>query len=384
MKKINFGIRSWLLLAFIVVFTISFYFVDRYFVSQQDIIKRALEDIDVSSVIHENDGSQLVDKDEIIKMNDSIVKTKEEIDGILLILRIGWIAWLIIISIIALIIFIILVRIFSRPLIELQKATESIKIGDYNIQLKERGFKEFRELIQSFNLMSEELSNIQEKLLESERQIIWKDLSNALSEDIKKPVENIEIELQKLTELAHDEEKFIENFPNHIADIKEKVNRLQKTLRNFSILSGEVKPKVEKINPQEFIDNTIAENFQDSEISVDYKCNDLIYFDKTHFRFIITNLIANAIEASCGHNTINISVKREKYLVVFAIEDHGCGINNENIKRIFNPFYTTKKNKRGFGLAIVKKFIDINYGAIYVSSAIGKGTKILFSTQAAQ
>ena len=61
------------------------------------------------------------------------------------------------------------------------------------------------------------------------------------------------------------------------------------------------------------------------------------------------------------------------------IRDNGCGIPDERIAKIFNPFYSSKPNGTGLGLGIAKKVLDAHRGAIDVSSRTGEGTEFRIS-----
>jgi signal transduction histidine kinase len=65
-----------------------------------------------------------------------------------------------------------------------------------------------------------------------------------------------------------------------------------------------------------------------------------------------TNIIDNAIDASEGRGTVEISTRREGDGVVVAFEDNGCGISEENLERIFEPFFSTKAQGYGTGLGL--------------------------------
>jgi signal transduction histidine kinase len=73
---------------------------------------------------------------------------------------------------------------------------------------------------------------------------------------------------------------------------------------------------------------------------------------------------------------IEIFVSHEKQNYRIEIEDNGCGISQENIKKIFNPFFTTKEKGSGLGLAIVRKIIEAHQGSITIESEKGQGTRV--------
>ena len=96
---------------------------------------------------------------------------------------------------------------------------------------------------------------------------------------------------------------------------------------------------------------------------------------------LLLNLITNARQAIGERGTILIRVVPEKSHVVLTIRDNGCGIPQENLSKLFQPFFTTKsgpdasgKGGTGLGLSVCKEIVDEHRGRIRVESTIGKGT----------
>ena len=90
-----------------------------------------------------------------------------------------------------------------------------------------------------------------------------------------------------------------------------------------------------------------------------------------------TNLIHNAIQAMDYKGILSISTKNKGDSVFISFADNGCGIEKDIQDKIFEPFYTTKKQGEGSGLGldIVKKIIEKHDGKITFKSEIGKGTE---------
>jgi signal transduction histidine kinase len=88
------------------------------------------------------------------------------------------------------------------------------------------------------------------------------------------------------------------------------------------------------------------------------------------------NLIINAVEATDAGGTISISTTYKPGLetIEIAVSDTGEGISEANLVRIFDPFYTTKDNGNGLGLAITHGIIEQHNGTIDVESQPGRGT----------
>ena len=111
-----------------------------------------------------------------------------------------------------------------------------------------------------------------------------------------------------------------------------------------------------------------------------------LYGDPIKFHQILSNLISNSIDAydEVSDRSKIIMVKVEKVstkTVKLTVKDNGVGIKSEDIKHIFEPFYSTKKvsgRGLGLGLANVKQFIEQDFdGKVFVKSKPNKGTEFI-------
>jgi|GEM_PF-1683685 len=109
---------------------------------------------------------------------------------------------------------------------------------------------------------------------------------------------------------------------------------------------------------------------------------------------VLLNLLINAIHASEPDSPIEIHCKNESRLVgehgnqnleqgiALRIQDHGCGMSEEELSNMFRPFYSKRKGGTGLGLSIVKQIVHIHHGLIDITSQQGKGTVVdLFFAQ---
>lgn len=104
--------------------------------------------------------------------------------------------------------------------------------------------------------------------------------------------------------------------------------------------------------------------------------NASVYGNESDFKMIILNITQNAIKAMPDGGTLDLDIRKQKNKVSIKIADTGIGMSQEQIKHIFEPFYSANTNAKssGLGLAIVKSLVDKMKGKITVKSKEGKGS----------
>jgi signal transduction histidine kinase len=105
------------------------------------------------------------------------------------------------------------------------------------------------------------------------------------------------------------------------------------------------------------------------------QCEGCLPVHAGELRQLISNLLANGIDALSDGGVMQIRVLRLSERIQLTMADNGCGIRTENLKRIFEPFYTTKKDVgTGLGLWVAQELVRKHNGSIKVRSSNGKGT----------
>ena len=88
---------------------------------------------------------------------------------------------------------------------------------------------------------------------------------------------------------------------------------------------------------------------------------------------VVRNLVQNALEAS-EEGVVLIKVGSSDETLKISISDQGCGMDQETLRNIFNPFFTMKNKGTGLGLSIVHRIVQEHNGSIYVDSTPGTGS----------
>jgi signal transduction histidine kinase len=100
--------------------------------------------------------------------------------------------------------------------------------------------------------------------------------------------------------------------------------------------------------------------------------------DHKLFNEAFQHLLENAIEAmpNGGQLTMSTAFDAARGMISLKIIDTGVGISDTHIKKVFQPYFTSKKNHKGLGLTIAKRVADLHHGLLMLESAKGKGTTI--------
>lgn len=284
--------------------------------------------------------------------------------------------YLLLILLVSSLLFILTFYKITKPLKELRLATRQIKEGNFQIQLPETGFSEIRELKHSFNSMSQELQATQDKLIEAEKDMIWKEFSRMLAHEIKNPLTPIQLSVQRLEDkYLTDREKFDQIFPDSIKIVNQEVNNLYNLAKSISNFAKNISPEYKIFNPYEIMQDIIQPYSHKYNIFLEGCRNCQIKFDQMHFYQIVTNILQNAIDASSPSDNINLNLVKDNDQLILQIIDSGKGITPAELKKIFEPYYSKKKKGIGLGLALVKKLVEVNNAKLKAESKIGVGTK---------
>ncbi len=216
-----------------------------------------------------------------------------------------------------------------------------------------------------------------EKILISSRLAAVRELAAGVAHQIRNPLGVIKASAEVLKDdyYVKSDEKGFKNIINMMIS---EINTMNVIVSNFLDFAHQYKLDVKMYSVEKLITNTVHSlptyKFPEIDIIIDIPEKLPLYpLDKSLSEQVLSNLILNALEASVKQSEIIISVKMSDKLRI-SVTDHGVGIDKDVKNRIFNPFFTTKKNGTGLGLSIVHRIIDELNGSIEMESTSGKGS----------
>ncbi|GGI99649.1 hypothetical protein GCM10010885_06200 [Alicyclobacillus cellulosilyticus] len=106
-----------------------------------------------------------------------------------------------------------------------------------------------------------------------------------------------------------------------------------------------------------------------------------VWGDENQLKQVVLNIIQNALQACTQNDTIRLSARVHGQMVDIVVEDTGLGMDPDQVRRAFTPFYTTKASGTGLGLFICKRIVEAHQGKIDIDSAPGRGTRVTVRLQ---
>lgn len=221
------------------------------------------------------------------------------------------------------------------------------------------------------------VKDLEEKVRRTDRLASLGTMAAGMAHEIRNPLASIKTFIQLLPRKYSDPE-FRDSFSQVAAEEVEKINTLINRLLDFArptplkLQAVDLGKAMEEILL--LLDNDIAERKVTLEKDFEPgKCN--VVADKEQIKQVLLNLALNSLQSMEEGGRLRFIIKPGKEKAKVIISDTGCGIKPENLRQLFDPFFSTKSSGSGLGLAIVHRIIDEHGGTINVSSEVGKGTE---------
>ncbi|MBI4653821.1 MAG: HAMP domain-containing histidine kinase [Nitrospirae bacterium] len=271
-------------------------------------------------------------------------------------------------------------RMVIRPLKQLEDNMQKIANGEFSFIPVLSRDKELMSLSKAFNAMLVELELRQSHLVQSEKLASIGTLLFGVAHEINNPLSNISTSCQILKEEI--EEADIEYKRELLSQIEAETDRAKDIVR--TVLEFSRAGKKEIINLKNTVNESIrlirGEVPSKVNIRVDVPNDIRLFADKQKLQQVFLNLIKNSMEAIEDEGKIFISAKKGKgNIVEIEVRDTGIGMEPEIVSKIFEPFFTKKETKKGYGLGlfVVHNIVEEHGGTIDVESQVGYGTTFL-------
>jgi PAS domain S-box-containing protein len=218
-----------------------------------------------------------------------------------------------------------------------------------------------------------ELRTLRERVTHSERMAALGELAARVAHEIRNPLISIGGFARRL------EKKLSDDTSEYAKIIVNEVTRLENILKEILGFVRSSRINKVSVNINDFINDIIdfsTPAISEKQNTIIKELSEVQLFssiDPDRIREALLNIITNASQAT-DHGTITVRTRQEDNNAVIELLDNGCGIKPEDLKNIFNPFFTTKPQGTGLGLAVTHKIIQEHGGKVRVESVWGSGT----------
>jgi signal transduction histidine kinase len=215
-----------------------------------------------------------------------------------------------------------------------------------------------------------------------------------VSHELKTPLSSIKMSASLLTDLRvgalnGEQQELIRS----ITDDADRLLKITGELLNMSqVETGNIQLKLQPANPAAIVNQAIqAVLFQAQQRRINIRADlpenlPFIQADVEKTSWVLINFLTNAIKYSPEDSGVEVTASRNKDKVEFLVKDHGKGIDEKYLPRIFERYFkvpgTHDRNGTGLGLSISKEFIEAQGGHIWVSSQVGEGSSFGFTLNA--
>ncbi len=224
---------------------------------------------------------------------------------------------------------------------------------------------------------SADLRKTEAQLVRSEKLAALGQLAAGIAHEIRNPLTSINILIHSLTESLPPETAHRED----LKVIEEEIQRINRIVEQFLRFARPAPPLFKETDIVVLVEELLQllkAQMERQRISVhrQFSALPLIRLDREQMKQAMLNLLMNAIQAMPGGGRLNLGaqVVEDTPWIKLSVQDSGIGISPEDIKKLFDPFFSTKEGGIGLGLSIAHRIVDQHQGKIEVESRPGRGT----------
>ena len=226
------------------------------------------------------------------------------------------------------------------------------------------------------------LRSTQEGLIQAEKLTSLGQMAAAIAHEVNNPLAGVLVYTQLLAKKINSGQFTKESALEYLSKMETELTRSSRLIRNLLDFARQSPPRLWEVDINEVINRSFelaAHSAQLQHVQVIKELDPTlprISADFDQLQQVCTNLIMNAIQAMPNGGQLTLSTSTENSQVKIEVQDTGVGISPENMRKLFTPFFTTKREVKGVGLGLAVSYgiIQRHHGRIEVQSKEGEGT----------
>lgn len=227
-----------------------------------------------------------------------------------------------------------------------------------------------------------ELKKAEKATLQAEKLAATGRLVQTLAHEVRNPLNNINLSLEQL----HHEVSQVEDAEIYMEIIQRNSKRISDIITELLNSSRPTEMSLQSKPLQVIVDESIGAaidriTLQKIKLQLNYSEEPAyVKADAEKLKLAFLNIIINAIEAMEDTNgMLSISIESDKENHIVKFRDNGSGIAEENLSKLFEPYFTSKRNGLGLGLAATLNILQSHKGRIEVTSELKKGSQFMIT-----
>jgi nitrogen fixation/metabolism regulation signal transduction histidine kinase len=263
----------------------------------------------------------------------------------------------------------------AEPLRRLLRGTERVARGDWRHQVSagRGGGGETGRLVEAFNAMVSQLDEQQRRLVDVEKMASWRDVARHLAHEIKNPLLPIRLTVEEIRDQYRGDDAGYRDFlAESTRVVGDEVDHLQQLVKSFSAFAKMPEPVPVRASLDGLVGD-IVRLYPQLDTTIEGSAPELD-LDPDQMRRVITNLFDNVVSVAGEGAAVHITLACDGDDAALIFADNGPGIPEEHLARVFEPYFTTREDGTGLGLAMLKSIVLAHGGTVTVDSAVGTGT----------
>lgn len=275
----------------------------------------------------------------------------------------------------------------ARPITRLAQTLKDYANGDNKARSQQTGTEEVQQLGESFNYMADTLEqaaadrdHAQHIMLQQAKLASIGQMAAGIGHELNNPLNNI-LTISKLLERGNKANDA--SLQQDIESLRDETLRASEIVKGVLNFARQVPPEFSRFKIKEWLDNTVAlvqQQANSQHIKLEISCeNDIeIVGDRAQLQQVLINLLLNAIQASETGTTIVITTFRHGDEYVVSVKDEGCGIEEADLEKVFDPFFTRKDvgDGNGLGLSVSLGIMEQHEGRLEIVINKDKGVTV--------
>jgi len=246
---------------------------------------------------------------------------------------------------------------------------------------------EVARLTLAFDRMLAALAGSEHRRIAAERVAAWKEVARRIAHEVKNPLSPIQLAVENLLrtreKAPHELDRALRE---ESATILEEVASLKHLVDEFSEFARLPEPRISPADPRAIVSQALAlfaSRIEASGVTVDLDlagAPERVACDPEQIGRALKNVLANALDAMdpVSARRLRVSAREEPGTLVLEVSDTGVGLDAEALRRVFEPYFTTRSERggTGLGMAIVHRIVTEHGGVVDIAGSAGKGATV--------